>query len=70
MDALRERADRPIRFEVMSAPPEAAVLERLRDAGCRRVVHWLPAAGRDVVEAALGRWEAAFAELNGENSST
>ena len=51
----------------MGAKADAAALEQLREArassapcaGCRR-------AGRSQVEPALERWEAAFAELNGE----
>jgi probable F420-dependent oxidoreductase len=63
---LRARAERPIDFMVISAPAKPAELERLRQAGCRRAVRWVPSAGRDVVEAALERWEAAIAELTGE----
>jgi probable F420-dependent oxidoreductase len=63
---LRSRAERPIDFMVISVPPDPAVLEVLRDAGARRVVHWIPSAGRSVVEAALDRWESAIAELTGE----
>ncbi|HEX8751916.1 MAG TPA: LLM class F420-dependent oxidoreductase [Solirubrobacterales bacterium] len=63
---LRARAERPIDFMVISAPAKAAELERLREAGCHRAVRWVPSAGRDVVEAALERWEAAIAELTGE----
>jgi hypothetical protein len=29
-------------------------------------VHWLPSANRSRVEQALERWEAAYAEINGE----
>ncbi len=63
---LRERAQRPIDVMVMGVPADAAVLERLQEAGCRRVVRWIPSAGRSQVEAALERWESAIAELNGE----
>ena len=66
VDELRSRADRPIDLMVMGVPPEAAALERLEAAGCRRVVHWLPSAGLSRVEAALERWESAIAELTGE----
>ena len=65
-DELRSRAERPIDFMVMGVPADSAVLGRLRDAGARRVVHWIPSAGRSVVEAALERWESAIAELTGE----
>ncbi|MGO9886065.1 MAG: LLM class F420-dependent oxidoreductase [Solirubrobacteraceae bacterium] len=63
---LRSRAQRPIDFMVMGVPADSAVLGRLGDAGARRVVHWIPSAGRSVVEAALERWESAVAELTGE----
>ncbi|HEV7615690.1 MAG TPA: LLM class F420-dependent oxidoreductase [Solirubrobacterales bacterium] len=63
---LRERAERPIDFMLMSAPAKPAVLERLREAGCRRVVRWVPSANRGEIERALERWESAIAELNGE----
>ena len=65
-EELRSRAERPIDFMVMSAPAKAADLERLRRAGCRRAVRWIPSGGRGVVEAALERWEAAIAEYTGE----
>jgi alkanesulfonate monooxygenase SsuD/methylene tetrahydromethanopterin reductase-like flavin-dependent oxidoreductase (luciferase family) len=63
---LRARADaagRSITVYVMGAPADAATLERCREAGVARVVHWLPSANRSVVERALERWEAAFAEI-------
>ncbi len=63
---LRERAQRPIDLMMMGVPADAAVLERLQTAGCRRVVHWIPSAGRSQVEAALERWESAIAQLSGE----
>jgi probable F420-dependent oxidoreductase len=63
---LRARADRPIDLMVMGAPANAAVLEELQSAGCRRVVHWVPSAGRSGVERALERWESAIAEFTGE----
>jgi probable F420-dependent oxidoreductase len=63
---LRARADRPIEMMVMGVPAKAAVLEQFEQAGVRRVVRWLPSAGRAAVEAALDRWESAIAELYGE----
>ncbi len=66
LERIPEARTRGIPVYVMGAPADAAVLERLRDAGVRRVVHWLPSAGRSRIEPALERWEAAFAELNGE----
>jgi probable F420-dependent oxidoreductase len=65
---LRARADeagRSIPVYAMGVPADVATLERCRDAGVARVVHWLPSANRSVVERALERWEAAFAELVG-----
>jgi probable F420-dependent oxidoreductase len=63
---LRSRSERPIDFMVMGAPSDAGVLARLREAGARRVVHWIPSGGQAVVEARLERWEKAIAEFNGE----
>jgi alkanesulfonate monooxygenase SsuD/methylene tetrahydromethanopterin reductase-like flavin-dependent oxidoreductase (luciferase family) len=63
---LKARANRPIDFVVLGAPADPAKLERLREAGCRRVVRWLPSANLSGVEPALERWEATIAELNGE----
>jgi probable F420-dependent oxidoreductase len=63
---LRSRAERPIDFMVMGAPANSGVLARLRDAGARRVVHWIPSGNQSVVETGLERWETAIAELNGE----
>src|SRR4051794_9950014 len=66
IEELRARADRPIEVHVIGVRPEAAELERLRDAGVRRAAHWLPSGGRGHVEPALERWAGAIAELNGE----
>jgi hypothetical protein len=63
---LRSRAERPIGFEVISAPADPAKLEELRHAGCRRAVRWLPSGGLSVVEPAFERWESAIAEFTGE----
>ncbi len=63
---LWSRADRPIEVMVIGAPAKPAVLEEFEKAGVRRVVRWLPSAGRGVVERALERWEDAIAELHGE----
>jgi len=62
---LQARAQRPLEVDVLGAPCDAAVLERLRAAGVRRVMHWLPTGSRASVEAALEPWEAAIVELNG-----
>jgi CheY-like chemotaxis protein len=66
LERIPEARERDIPVYVMSAPADAAVLEQLREAGVLRVVRWLPSAGRSRIEQALERWEAAFAELNGE----
>jgi probable F420-dependent oxidoreductase len=63
---LRQRAQRPIDLMVMGAPADPAVLEKIRDAGARRVVHWIESGGRSVVESGLERWERAIAQLHGE----
>jgi probable F420-dependent oxidoreductase len=63
---LRERAERDIEISIMGVPPLAAALEPFAQAGCRRVVHWIPSGGRGVVEPALERWESAIAQLHGE----
>lgn len=63
---LRARAERPLDFMAMSAPADAAVLERLQAAGCRRAVHWVPSAGAGAIERELELWETAIAELTGE----
>jgi probable F420-dependent oxidoreductase len=65
-EELRARAERPIDFMVITAPSRPAELERLREAGCRRAVRWVPSGGRAVVEQALEHWETAIAEYNGE----
>jgi probable F420-dependent oxidoreductase len=65
---LRRRAaesDREIPVVIMGPPPEAAVLEQYERAGVRRVVFWLPSAGRARVERALDGIEDAVAELHG-----
>jgi probable F420-dependent oxidoreductase len=63
---LRGRADRPIDLMVMGVPAEAAELEQLQLAGCRRVLHWIPSAGLAPIEQELERWASAIAELTGE----
>ncbi|HVX23632.1 MAG TPA: LLM class F420-dependent oxidoreductase [Acidimicrobiales bacterium] len=63
---LRARADRPIEVDVMTAPADPAALERLERAGVRRVVRWMPSAGRGPVQRAMDRYEDAVAQLYGE----
>jgi probable F420-dependent oxidoreductase len=62
---LQAKAERPLEVDVLGAPSDARVLERLRDAGVRRVMYWLPTASSGQVEAAIEPWEAAILELNG-----
>jgi probable F420-dependent oxidoreductase len=66
LQSRAEEAGRSIRVYVMGAPADARELGRLRDAGVGRAVHWVPSAGRSLVERQLERFEDAFAELNGE----
>lgn len=63
--ARAAEAGREIPVYLMGVPADAAALERCREAGVARAVHWLPSANRGVVEPALERWERAFAEING-----
>jgi probable F420-dependent oxidoreductase len=63
---LRARADRPLEVQLMSAPADPAVLNRMAEAGVARALHWLPSGGRSHVERALARWEDAIARYNGE----
>jgi probable F420-dependent oxidoreductase len=65
-EQLRARAERSLDLIVMGVPARAEVLEQLQQAGCRRVVRWIPSAGRARVERALEHWESAIAELTGE----
>jgi probable F420-dependent oxidoreductase len=62
---LRSRADRFVSLQVMGVPADPAVFEAYAAAGFDRVVHWLPSAGRGVVERALDGYEAAIAEFTG-----
>jgi alkanesulfonate monooxygenase SsuD/methylene tetrahydromethanopterin reductase-like flavin-dependent oxidoreductase (luciferase family) len=66
---LRARAadaGRDIRVLLMGVPADPHELERCRQAGVVRGVHWLPSANRGRVERAMERFEDAFAEINGE----
>jgi probable F420-dependent oxidoreductase len=62
---LRDRAERPIELMAMGIPADPKVLETYERAGFRRVVRWLPAAGRGPVERALDKYESAIAEVHG-----
>jgi hypothetical protein len=66
---LRARAadaGRDVRVLLMGVPADAHELERCREAGVVRGVHWVPSANRPRVERALEHFEDAVAELNGE----
>ncbi len=62
---LRSRAERFVSLQVMGVPADPAVFEAYATAGFDRVVHWLPSAGRGVVERALDGYESAIAEFTG-----
>jgi probable F420-dependent oxidoreductase len=66
LSELQARAARPVEAHILGMPADPRELERVRDAGARRALHWLPSGSRSTVEAALERWEAAIAQLNGE----
>jgi probable F420-dependent oxidoreductase len=66
---LRERAEaagRHVPVFGMDAPADPAALERLRDAGVERAIHWVPSADSGEIERELDRFGAAVAQLNGE----
>ena len=63
---LQARADRPVDFQVISAPANPKDLEALAAAGCTRACHWLPSGNRSTVESALTEWERAIALFTGE----
>ncbi|MFI9379895.1 LLM class F420-dependent oxidoreductase [Kutzneria sp. NPDC052558] len=63
---LLDRADRPIELMLMNAQPKPSTLARFAEAGFRRVLFFVPSAGRGPVERALDRIETAVAELHGE----
>jgi probable F420-dependent oxidoreductase len=63
---LHDRADRPIEVQMIGMPADPRAMERVRDAGVKRVLHWLPSGPRAPVERALEGWENAIAEFNGE----
>jgi probable F420-dependent oxidoreductase len=62
---LQRRAERPIEVQMINVPADPHALARVRDAGARRALHWLPSGAESTVERALERWEAAIAELTG-----
>ncbi|MFG2041776.1 LLM class F420-dependent oxidoreductase [Dactylosporangium sp. NPDC048998] len=68
IEQLRARAERPIDVQVLSAPADPAVLQRLHDAGVQRASHWLPSGPRSSVERALDEWERAITDFAGEGA--
>lgn len=62
---LHARAGRPIDLMVIGNVADAHVLNAYAEAGFRRVVQWLPSAGRVIIEAAMHDLERAMAEWNG-----
>ncbi len=62
---LRARADRPVEVQMLSVPPDPAVLDAMREAGVRRAMHWLPSGPLSTVERALDRWEEAVTTATG-----
>jgi probable F420-dependent oxidoreductase len=65
-EQLRARADRPIDLMVMGIPADPNAIEAYEKAGFRRILHWLPSAGRSVVERAMERYEAAIHQVHGD----
>jgi probable F420-dependent oxidoreductase len=65
IDELRTRADRPIQIQVISAPADPKILERLESLGVDRVLTWLPSGPWSTVEPVLEQWERAIGELTG-----
>jgi probable F420-dependent oxidoreductase len=63
---LRSRAERPVGVQVLSAPADPAVLQRLHEAGVQRASRWIPSGPRSTVERALDEWEHAIAVFAGE----
>jgi hypothetical protein len=50
----------------MGLHADPAEIEQCLNAGCRRVVHWIPSGNRSVVERGFERWESAIAQVTGE----
>jgi probable F420-dependent oxidoreductase len=64
-EQLRARTDRSIDLMVMGIPADPNAIEAYEKAGFRRILHWLPSAGRSVVERAMERYEAAIHQVHG-----
>ena len=62
---LRSRAERPIEVQMLAAPADPAVLERMAKAGVRRASHVLPSGSRSTVEQALEQWANAIGQFTG-----
>src|SRR5258706_6339369 len=62
---LRSRAQRHVEVQLTAVPADPRVLDRIRDAGVRRAMHYLPSGPRSTVEPALERWERAIAGQTG-----
>lgn len=56
-------ATKRVEVQVCGAPARPEILARLRDAGVRRVLRWLPSGPRGPIERVLDRWETAIGEL-------
>ncbi|MET7426187.1 LLM class F420-dependent oxidoreductase [Dactylosporangium sp. NPDC005555] len=65
---LRARAERQIDVQVLSAPADPAVLQRLHEAGVQRASRWIPSGPRSIVERGLEQWERAIADFAGEGA--
>lgn len=65
LQRLADEAGRSVEVQVLAAPADPAVLERLRAVGVSRAMHWLPTGPRAVVEPALEAWERAIGEFIG-----
>jgi probable F420-dependent oxidoreductase len=66
---LRARAadaGRKIEVVMMGVPADPAVLDRCREEGVAKVLHWLPSTGRGPIERELERFEQAVAISRGE----
>jgi probable F420-dependent oxidoreductase len=62
---LRERADRPMRVQMIGVPADPKAFEQLEAAGVDRVMTWLPSGPWSVVKKALLDWESAIYDLTG-----
>ena len=63
-EEIRARADRPIEVVLMGGSKNPKTLERFERAGVRRVLYWLPSAGRGPIERELDEIEQVIAKLH------